>query len=84
MTNVLLEGGARVLGSFVDGRLIDEAHVFIAPTIFGGRQAPSPVAGLGVRLVREAQSLKKVTQQIVGCDVYINGRVGSSSVSETQ
>src|SRR6476660_489346 len=37
MTNVLFEGGASLLGSLFDARLIDEAHVFIAPKLFGGQ-----------------------------------------------
>jgi diaminohydroxyphosphoribosylaminopyrimidine deaminase/5-amino-6-(5-phosphoribosylamino)uracil reductase len=44
---LLVEGGARVHGSFVDGDLVDEAVVFIAPIIIGG-PAPSAVAGRGV------------------------------------
>jgi diaminohydroxyphosphoribosylaminopyrimidine deaminase/5-amino-6-(5-phosphoribosylamino)uracil reductase len=31
MTNVLIEGGSELLGAFFDQRLIDEAHVFVAP-----------------------------------------------------
>src|SRR5581483_9502368 len=30
-TNLLVEGGGDVLGSFLDARLIDETHVFVAP-----------------------------------------------------
>ena len=31
LTNVLVEGGSRLLGSLLDSREIDEVHVFIAP-----------------------------------------------------
>ena len=41
MTNVLVEGGGRVLGSLLDARQIDEVHVFIAPKLVGGAAAPS-------------------------------------------
>ena len=40
MTNVLVEGGGRVLGSLLDARQIDEVHVFIAPKLVGGDAAP--------------------------------------------
>ena len=48
-TNVLVEGGSEVLGSFFDEQEIDEAHVFIAPKIVGGSDAASPIAGQEVR-----------------------------------
>src|SRR5262249_52795236 len=36
MTNVLVEGGAAVFGSFLAAGLVDEFHVFVAPKMFGG------------------------------------------------
>ena len=36
LTNVLVEGGGRLLGSLLDARAIDEVHVFIAPKLVGG------------------------------------------------
>ena len=47
MTNVLVEGGGRVLGSLLDARHVDEVHVFLAPKLVGGAAAASPVAGQG-------------------------------------
>ena len=51
MTNVLVEGGAAVLGSFHDAGLVDELHVFMAPKLIGGTAALSPVGGLGLGFV---------------------------------
>lgn len=47
-TNVLVEGGSRVLGSLLDGRMIDEVYAFVAPKLIGGFLAPSPFAGNGL------------------------------------
>src|SRR5262249_12096375 len=47
MTNVLVEGGGRVLGSFVEEGLADEAQVFVAPRLIGGETAPGPLRNLG-------------------------------------
>jgi len=47
MTNVLVEGGGRTLGSFMDSGLADEAVVFVSRRLIGGRQAPSALSGLG-------------------------------------
>ncbi len=47
-TNVLVEGGSRILGSLLDANLIDEVYAFVAPKIIGGFLAPSPLAGNGL------------------------------------
>ena len=47
MTNVLVEGGGRVLGSFLDEGQVDAVDVFIAPIIEGGDHAEH--AGRGAR-----------------------------------
>ena len=38
-TNLLVEGGAEVLGSFLAAGAIDEVHVFLAPRLVGGKDA---------------------------------------------
>jgi len=57
MTNVLVEGGSEVLGSFLDAGAIDEVHVFIAPRLAGGAGAKSPVGGRGVERIAESLAL---------------------------
>jgi diaminohydroxyphosphoribosylaminopyrimidine deaminase/5-amino-6-(5-phosphoribosylamino)uracil reductase len=75
MTNVLVEGGGQVIGSFFDARHVDEVHVFIAPRLFGGLAAPGPIAGLGAAQVAESLRLEGVEIQATGGDVYLHGRV---------
>jgi len=75
MTNVLVEGGSNLLGSLFDARQIDEAHVFIAPKLFGGVRARSPIRGAGVEQVAEALALDHPRIQSVGDDLYVSGRV---------
>src|SRR6185295_20253102 len=75
MTNVLVEGGSRLLGNFFDARAIDEVHVFIAPKLSGGAQAPSPVAGVGIAKMADALELAAPQIDQVGGDVYMHGRV---------
>jgi diaminohydroxyphosphoribosylaminopyrimidine deaminase/5-amino-6-(5-phosphoribosylamino)uracil reductase len=74
MTNVLVEGGARALGSFFDGRQIDEFHVFIALKILGGEQSPGAVGGTGLERVGLAADLRTVAVERLDGDVYINAR----------
>jgi diaminohydroxyphosphoribosylaminopyrimidine deaminase/5-amino-6-(5-phosphoribosylamino)uracil reductase len=75
MTNVLIEGGGNLLGSMFDARQIDEVHVFIAPKMFGGQKARSPIRGAGIEQVADALMLDSVHVETVGQDVYISGRV---------
>jgi diaminohydroxyphosphoribosylaminopyrimidine deaminase/5-amino-6-(5-phosphoribosylamino)uracil reductase len=57
MTNVLVEGGGRLLGQFVDERLADEFQVYIAPLLIGGRTAVSALDGTGAARVAGALRL---------------------------
>ena len=75
MTNVLVEGGGRLLGALVDARQIDEVHVFIAPRLVGGAAAPVPTAGEGVGEMAEALLLESPEFQQIGADIYLHGRV---------
>ena len=79
MTNVLVEGGAGILGSFLDAGEIDEIHAYMAPTIFGGTAAPSPVGGRGVADLAAALRLADWTVERVGDDVLIHGRTLAST-----
>lgn len=47
-TNLLVEGGGGLLGTFFDTQLIDEVHVFLSPKLIGGENAPAPIGGKGI------------------------------------
>jgi len=72
-TNVLVEGGSEVLGALADGGWIDEAHVFLAPKLVGGRRAVGAVGGEGLPRIPEAANLVCVETRTVGEDVYWRG-----------
>ncbi len=74
MTNILVEGGAKVFRTLFDSDSIDEVHAFIAPTIVGG-DGPSPIGGTGVAKMSQACRLKRYAIEQVGGDAYIRGRV---------
>ena len=71
-THVLVEGGAKLLGTFLDAKAVDEFHVFIAPKLIGG-SGLSPVAGDGVERMNKALELVDVTCIASGADMYIHG-----------
>src|SRR5262249_30029918 len=76
MTNVLVEGGATVLGSFLDARLIDEVQVFVAPVLAGGANAQTAVGGPGVEKIAQAARLTDdwSVEHLEG-DVLLRGRL---------
>ena len=74
MTNILVEGGAKVLGALLDAGEIDEVHAFIAPKLIGGA-GPSPLRGEGRALMADALRLTSPKVETIGEDVYVSGRV---------
>ncbi len=75
MTNLLVEGGGQLLGSFWDLGLIDEVHVFVAPKLVGGQSATVPLAGSGRSEIPELPTLRNPRIEILEQDVYISGRI---------
>lgn len=62
LTNVLVEGGGRVLGSFFDQELADEVHVYVSPRLIGGACALGPLHGRGIAELRQTPLLTKRLQ----------------------
>jgi diaminohydroxyphosphoribosylaminopyrimidine deaminase/5-amino-6-(5-phosphoribosylamino)uracil reductase len=77
MTNVLVEGGAKVLGGLIDAKLVDEVHVFIAPRRLGAG-AMGPAGGVRIDEVAQTLSLEDAQIEQLGDDAYIQGRVRCS------
>ncbi len=63
---VLVEGGGKVRWSFFEKKLVDELFVWIMPTIWGGRDAPTLVEGSGFLKAEEAVQLKLKSIENVG------------------
>ena len=74
MTNVLVEGGAGLLGSFRDADLIDEVRISIAPKLIGGDKALSPVGGRGIAGSAEAREFGAATMELLDGDVWFAAR----------
>ncbi len=72
-TNVLVEGGSRVLGAFFEARQIDEVDVYLAPIVEGGAHAFTPVAGAGVARMADALRLGHHEVVVVDGDVRVRG-----------
>lgn len=73
LTNVLVEGGSRVITSIIEERLADKIMVFIAPIIIGGEGAMSPVMGTGITHISESIKLTDITTKKFANNLVIEG-----------
>ena len=74
MTNILVEGGGGLLGSFHDGGFLDEIHVYLAPNVIGGDEALSPLGGRGIAQMNGATRFVNRSVQTLDGDVWIVAR----------
>lgn len=70
-TNILVEGGGRLLGSFFDAQAVDETWVFLASKIIGGEAASGPVGGEGVSFIKEAVNFEYEEVSRLQTDVFL-------------
>ena len=75
ISNILVEGGSTLLGSFFDQKLADKIIIFLSPVIIGGEDALSPIGGKGVSKMSEAIRLNRVKMKVLSDDALIMGYV---------
>jgi len=73
LTNILVEGGSRVITSVIEGHLADRVMVFVAPVIIGGEGAKSPVLGTGINKISEAEEIDEIEIKRFSNDIVIEG-----------
>ena len=72
---LLVEGGSEVRWSFIKERLVDEFFVWITPSIWGGRKAPTLVDGKGYLERDDSLKLKLKHSEIIDGTVILEYRV---------
>lgn len=73
MMSLLVEGGSRVNGAFLDEGLIDKVLLFLSPKLIGDREAPGIFGGMGKKDLDEAIVLKEMEARRMGEDILIEG-----------
>ena len=73
--SVLLEGGATLNASALQSRIVQRVQAYIAPMIFGGKDALTPIEGDGVEKINCSYQLKKKSIQWFENDLYIESEV---------
>ncbi|MBO4592531.1 MAG: bifunctional diaminohydroxyphosphoribosylaminopyrimidine deaminase/5-amino-6-(5-phosphoribosylamino)uracil reductase RibD [Eubacterium sp.] len=69
--SVLLEGGGRLAWSMFEYGYVDEIRCFLAPKVFGGEEAGTPVLGPGVDEPGDAALFKLVDTEQIDGDLYM-------------
>jgi diaminohydroxyphosphoribosylaminopyrimidine deaminase / 5-amino-6-(5-phosphoribosylamino)uracil reductase len=72
--SLLLEGGPHLAGAFLEAGEVDEARVFVAPLLAGGRAARTAVEGEGVAQIAGAAHAESVEVDRIEDDVVITAR----------
>jgi diaminohydroxyphosphoribosylaminopyrimidine deaminase/5-amino-6-(5-phosphoribosylamino)uracil reductase len=72
--SILLEGGPRLAGSFLDAGEVDEMRLFIAPIALGGRGARMALEGSGTDSVADARRALSTSVEEIEGDVLVTAR----------
>lgn len=72
---ILLEGGATLNAAMLEDGLVDEVMAFIAPSIIGGTNAPTPIGGKGIASMAEKTHLKHLDTKRFGDDFLLHYKV---------
>ncbi len=75
ISQLLVEGGARLAGAFLRDSLAQEIAAFVAPKIIGGEDALSPVGGEGFRKLAESLSLSDLRHEALGADLFLSAKI---------
>ncbi len=73
MVNILVEGGATLMGSMIRERLIDKFYIFKAPRVLGGSDGIPLAKGRGPSTIEESLRLKDVRFRRFDQDMLIYG-----------
>lgn len=68
---ILLEGGGQLNESALQAGIVDRIYCYIAPKIFGGAQAKTPVEGQGLTQAADAWKFNRIGMQEFGQDILL-------------
>ena len=80
--SILLEGGGTLNWSALQSGIVNKVQTYIAPKIFGGEKAKSPISGLGVNCPQESFYLSNIKVTKIDEDILIESEVVSKCSQE--
>lgn len=75
ITSLLVEGGAEVNASLLEGGLVDKVMFFLSPMIIGGKASPGVVGGRGAVTLSDAIRLANARLRRLGQDMLVEGYI---------
>lgn len=82
IVSVLLEGGGTINDAMLRAGYVDEVISFVAPKLFGGKEATTPVSGEGIKNISDAIVIENMKVSMVGKDVCIRGKVEKTCLQD--
>ena len=80
--SVLLEGGSTLNWSTLESGVVQKVQCYVAPKLFGGSGAKSPIGGLGVAEPGNAFRLRHTTVTQIGEDFLLESEVETGCLPE--
>ncbi|WP_266095244.1 bifunctional diaminohydroxyphosphoribosylaminopyrimidine deaminase/5-amino-6-(5-phosphoribosylamino)uracil reductase RibD [Gracilibacillus oryzae] len=69
--SLYVEGGGTIHKAFLQAKIFDECHWYIAPKLLGGQDARSVVGGNSPLLMKEAEELEFTSYEQIGPDLKV-------------
>jgi diaminohydroxyphosphoribosylaminopyrimidine deaminase/5-amino-6-(5-phosphoribosylamino)uracil reductase len=73
LVTLMVEGGSRVNGAFLDERLFDKFLLFLSPRLIGDPHAIGMFDGKGFKHLKDATPLERLKTRRIGQDILIEG-----------
>lgn len=73
--SILLEGGSTLNFSALKSGIVNRVQAYIAPKLFGGDKAKSPIGGIGFAEVGDSIKLKKIQISQFDDDILVEGEI---------
>lgn len=71
--SVLIEGGSELNYSALSENIVDKIYTFIAPKLIGGKEAKTPIGGLGIPFMKDAISINNIKIHQFDNDIMLEG-----------
>ena len=75
ISTLLVEGGSKVIWSFLRSRIADEVNIFVGSIVIGGDKSPTPAGGVGAETEKAIVALRLRRMKAVGNGVLLTYEV---------